>query len=146
MLTPDKAGSSEDKEIIAPIEDGEVGKTQQTDKKGYSPTTQKSIKSVESDAIFIRSYLLAQGYSFPPATVYQDNQAATRLSENGVASSSRTRHIDARYFFTQDRVENGDVKAERLNTKSMVADYLTKPLVGELFYKLRDLLLGYTTL
>ena len=99
-----------------------------------------------TDAILIRNYLLAQGYNFPPATVYQDNQAAIRLSENGVASSSRTRHIDIRYFFIQDRIENGDIKVEYLNTKSMVADYLTKPLVGELFYKLRDLLLGYTTL
>ena len=89
---------------------------------------------------------LRQKLLLPPATVYQDNQAAIRLSENGVASSSRTRHIDIRYFFIQDRVENGDVKVEHLNTKSMVADYLTKPLVGELFYKLRDLLLGYTTL
>ena len=32
------------------------------------------------------------------------------------------------------------------NTKQMIADYLTKALIGELFYKLRDLLLGYTTL
>ena len=99
-----------------------------------------------ADAIFTRSRLLAQGYDVPPATVYQDNQAATRLSENGVASSARTRHIDIRYLFIQDRVESGDAKVEHLNTESMVADYLTKPLVGELFYKLRDLLLGYATL
>ena len=39
-----------------------------------------------------------------------------------------------------------EIKVQCLNTKSMVADYLTKPLVGELFYKLRDLLLGYATL
>ena len=47
MLTPDKAGSSEGKETIAPIEDGEVGKIQQTNKKDYSPIIQKSIKSME---------------------------------------------------------------------------------------------------
>ena len=49
-------------------------------------------------------------------------------------------------FFIKDRIDNGDIKVEYLHTKSMIADYLTKPLVGELFYKLRDLLLGYTTL
>ena len=92
-----------------------------------------------TDAIFIRNYLKAQGYDIPPVTVYQDNQAAIRLSENGVASSARTRHIDIdiRYFFIQDRINNGDVKVEHLNAKSMVAGYLTKPLVDELFYKLR---------
>ena len=62
---------------------------------------------------------------------------------NGVNSSARTRHIDIRYFFIKD---NGDIKVEYLHTKSMIADYLTKPLVGELCYKLRDLLLGYATL
>ena len=57
-----------------------------------------------------------------------------------------TRHIDIRYFFIKDRIDTGDITVEYLHTKSMIADYLTKPLVGELFYKLRDLLLGYTTL
>ena len=99
-----------------------------------------------TDAIFIRNYLIAQGYDIPPVTVYQDNQAAIKLCENGVNSSARTRHIDIRYFFIKDRIDNGDIKVEYLHTKSMIADYLTKPLVGELFYKLRDLLLGYTTL
>ena len=42
--------------------------------------------------------------------------------------------------------ENIQMEIEYLHTKSMIADYLTKPLIGELFYKLRDLLLGYTTL
>ena len=82
-----------------------------------------------ADAIFTRSYLLAQGYNFPPATVYQDNQAAIRLSENGVASSSRTRHIDIRYLFIQDRIENGDIKENNLDrdtkaTKSPLANHL----------------------
>ena len=90
--------------------------------------------------------LIDQGYDIPPVTVYQDNQAAIRLMENGFTSSSRTRHIDIRYFFIKDRIENGDVKIEYLHTKQMIADFLTKPLVGELFYRLRDLLLGYATL
>ena len=59
-------------------------------------------------------------------------------------SSARTIHIDIRYFFIKDVMV--DIKVEYLHTKSMIADYLTKPLVGELFSKLRDLLLGYTTL
>ena len=42
--------------------------------------------------------------------------------------------------------EAGDVKAERLSAKGVVADRLTKPLIDELLYKLCDLLLGYATL
>ena len=51
MLTPDKAGGGEGKETIAPIEDGEVGKIQQTNKKDYSPIIHKSIKSMEKKNI-----------------------------------------------------------------------------------------------
>ena len=90
--------------------------------------------------------MVAQGHDIPPVTVYQDNQAAIKLCENSVNSSARTRHIDIRYFFIKDRIDTGDIKVEYLHTKSMIADYLTKPLVGELCYKLRDLLLGYTAL
>ena len=97
-------------------------------------------------AIFIRNYLTQQGYDEPPATIYQDNEAAIKLCENGLASSKRTRHIDIRYFFIQDRIKIGDIQIQYLSTKDMIADFLTKPLIGQQFYKLRDLLLGYTTL
>ena len=40
----------------------------------------------------------------------------------------------------------GDIQIQYLYTKDMIADFLTKPLIGQQFYKLRDLLLGYTTL
>ena len=87
-----------------------------------------------------------QGYDIPPVTVYQDNQAAIRLMENGFASSSGSRHIDISYFCIKELIENGYVKIEYLHTKKIIADFLTKPLVGELFYRLRDFLLGYATL
>ena len=78
--------------------------------------------------------------------IHQDNEAAIKLCENGLASSKRSRHIDIRYFFIQDRVKAGDIQIQYLSTKDMIADFLTKPLIGQQFYKLRDLLLGYTTL
>ena len=98
------------------------------------------------DVIYIRSYLTRQGYDLPPATIYQDNEAAIKLCENGLASSKRSRRIDIRYLFIQDRVKVGDIQIQYLSTKDVIADFLTKPLIGQQFYKLRDLLLGYTTL
>jgi hypothetical protein len=40
--------------------------------------------------------------------------------------------------------ENGTVKVEHCPTVDMISDILTKLLQGELFKKLRDLLLGYS--
>ena len=83
----------------------------------------------------------------PAAAIAGDTRVVYSLTRTKSSTTSDvSQQSDIRCFFIQDRVESGDIKVEYLNTKSMVADYLTKPLVGELFYKLRDLLLGYTTL
>ena len=43
----------------------------------------------------------------------------------------------------KDRVESGEVELEYLKTTEMVADLMTKPLQGELFRKLRRVLLNW---
>jgi hypothetical protein len=77
--------------------------------------------------------------------VYEDNQSAIKLAENGRSNSSRTRHIAIRYFFISDRMKAGEIKVEYLNTADMIADILTKPLQGALFRRLRSLLLNWDT-
>jgi hypothetical protein len=48
-----------------------------------------------------------------------------------------------RYFWVKDRIEAGEVKVEHLGTADMIADFLSKPLQGELFRKMRRLLLNW---
>ena len=53
---------------------------------------------------------------------------------NGKSSSGkRTRHMNIRYFYIMDKVNNGDVTLEYCPTEKMVADYFTKPLQGKRF-------------
>jgi hypothetical protein len=99
-----------------------------------------------SQVIYTRNFLIGQGYEIPPATVMQDNTSTINLAQNGMSNSEKTRHIDIRYFFVTDRINSGDIKIQHMSTENMIADILTKPLQGELFAKLRDLLLGYATL
>ena len=93
--------------------------------------------------IWTREWLLNQGYSVSPATVYEDNQSAIKLAENGRSNSSRTRHIAVRYFFIHDRMNSGEIAIEYLHTSQMVADILTKPMQGSQFLRLRQLLLNW---
>ena len=75
--------------------------------------------------------------------VYQDNQSAILLEVNGKRSSSnRTRALNIRYFLITDQVESGNVSVEYCPTKSMVADFFTKPLQGELFLKFQRFIMG----
>jgi hypothetical protein len=76
-----------------------------------------------------------------PATMFQDKQSTIHLLKNGQSNSERTRHIDIRYFFITDRIKRGDFQVIFKPTLEMMADIMTNTLTGNLFRKLRDLLL-----
>jgi hypothetical protein len=96
--------------------------------------------------LWTRYFLMAQGYGVTENLLLQDNRSSMLLERNGKASSSkRTRHINIRYFFITDRVNMKEVEIEWCPTKEMVADFMTKPLQGSHFRRLRDLIMGMTS-
>ena len=95
-----------------------------------------------SQIIWTREFLIGQGYHLDAATIYQDNMSTIAMVKKGHSSSDRSRHINIRYFFVKDRVDQGDVKIEYRPTGDMIADVLTKPLQGSLFVRMRDALLN----
>jgi hypothetical protein len=64
------------------------------------------------------------------------------LLDKGKIASNNTRHVNIRYFWVRDRVQNGELKFVYTPTEEIVADVLTKPLQGERFTKLRAMLLN----
>ena len=46
------------------------------------------------------------------------------------------------YFFVTDRIRAGEISPKWCPTGEMIADFLTKPLQGAMFWKFRDLLMG----
>ncbi|MGM5101745.1 Ty1/Copia family ribonuclease HI, partial [Escherichia coli] len=69
-----------------------------------------------------------------PVSVLCDNQSAIDISKNPV-QHSRSKHIDIRYHFIKDQVEQGTIQLEYVGTKDQISDILTKPLSTELFEK-----------
>ena len=83
-------------------------------------------------------FLLEQGYK-TKTVLHQDNKSAILLEKNGRSSASkRTRHMNIRYFYITDQVEKGIIKIQYCSTHDMVADYLTKPLHGTPWKKMRQ--------
>ena len=82
------------------------------------------------------------GYSTGIPTLYQDNLSAIHLEENGRNSKGRSRHINIRYFYVQEQINNQMLKVKHLRTEEMLADFFTKPIEGHQFVKLRDIILG----
>ena len=93
--------------------------------------------------LWTREFLIHQGYNIGAAIIKEDNQSAIQLIQNGKSNSARTRHIAVRYFFLTDRIKSGEISVEYLNTSDMIADILTKPLQGNMFKRLRALLLNW---
>jgi hypothetical protein len=93
--------------------------------------------------LWTNHFLRAQGYDSVDTLLYQDNQSAILLEKNGRKSSGgRTKHLNVRYFFITDRINNRDLSVEYCPTEEMVADFFTKPLQGKLFVKFRNLIMN----
>jgi hypothetical protein len=92
------------------------------------------VDDMMSIIIWTHYFLLSQGYGIIKNLLLQDNRSSILLEENRRASSSkRTRHINIRYFFIDDRVNMKEISLHCCPTKEMVADFWTKPLQGSHF-------------
>ena len=92
-----------------------------------------------SKVIWTKKFLEAQNYKINLYVIFQDNESTIKLMKNGKESSGkRTRHFDIRLFYRTDMIGCGDVTAEYCPTEKMIADYMSKPLVGRKFKILWD--------
>ncbi len=93
--------------------------------------------------LWTRQFLEGQGYTIQDNIVFQDNQSAMLLENNGQRSSTkRTRHLKIRYFFVTDKIKSKEMSMEYCPTGDMWADVFTKPLQGAAFAKFRRLILN----
>jgi cytochrome c2 len=63
-----------------------------------------------------------------------DNNKHNGIGPEGKSTSNRTRHINNRYYFVEDRLDSGEINIQC--TGDMIADFLTKPLQGKKFTEL----------
>lgn len=66
-----------------------------------------------------------------------DNKFAICLTKNPVLHG-RSRHIDTKYYFLCNQVQNGVIEVVHVNTQKQLADVLTKTIKTEHFINLRD--------
>ena len=70
-------------------------------------------------------------------TLKVDNQSAIQLSRNPVFHD-RSKHIDVKFHYIRECVEEGKVEVEPIDTKAQLADILTKALGRDQFTNLRS--------
>ena len=100
------------------------------------------LDDVLSKIQWVKLFIEAQGFKVKNI-VYRDNTSSMKLEENGRASASkRTRHFNIKYFYITDLIERGEVYIEYCPTDAMLADFMTKPLVGAKFFAFRKQVLN----
>ncbi|GJV52340.1 putative RNA-directed DNA polymerase [Tanacetum coccineum] len=75
----------------------------------------------------------------PPVTLFVDNQSALELMKNPVFHG-RSKHIDIRYHFIRECVENGEITVSHVCGKKQKADILTKALARVKHEEMRSLI------
>jgi hypothetical protein len=70
-----------------------------------------------------------------PTTVLCDNNSAILLSKNHVFHK-KTNHIDTRYHFIKELVNNKEICLEFCRSKEQIADIFTKVLARDAFQHL----------
>nr|GEU64810.1 retrovirus-related Pol polyprotein from transposon TNT 1-94 [Tanacetum cinerariifolium] len=77
--------------------------------------------------LWMRSQLTNYGLGFNKIPMYCDNKSAIALCCNNV-QHSRSKHIDIRYNFIKEQVENEVIELYFVNTEYQLADLFTKAL------------------
>jgi hypothetical protein len=86
---------------------------------------------VVSKILWSKLFIEAQGFEVKANIVYRDNTSSMRLEENGKASSGKcTRHFHIKFFYITDLINKNEIQIKYCPTEDMIADYMTKPLVG----------------
>ncbi|GJY50320.1 retrovirus-related pol polyprotein from transposon TNT 1-94 [Tanacetum coccineum] len=82
--------------------------------------------------LWIGSQLIDYRFEFNKIPQFYDNKSAIALCCNNV-QHSRSKHIDVRYHFIKEQVENGVVELYFVRTEYQLVDIFTKPLPRERF-------------
>ena len=100
-----------------------------------------ALSTATQEAIWLRRLLGDIKADLKGATVVMgDNQGSIAIARNPI-SHARTKHIDVRYHFIREVLQDGVINLSYCPTDRMVADILTKPLSRNRFERLR-LLMG----
>ncbi|KZZ88211.1 hypothetical protein BBO_09576 [Beauveria brongniartii RCEF 3172] len=82
------------------------------------------------EAVWIRNFindLRIPGVHIDTVPLYIDNNSALKLTRNP-EFHNRSKHIDVKHHFVREKVEEGVINTQRVNTRDNLADILTKSL------------------
>ena len=97
-----------------------------------------AISEAVKEAIWLHGLLEDLGVGHKQLEVFSDSQSAIHLAKNQVFHA-RTKHIDVRYHFVREILEEGEILLQKIHTTENPADMLTKVVTRTKFEHCLDL-------
>nr|GFA78662.1 hypothetical protein [Tanacetum cinerariifolium] len=91
-----------------------------------------ALSSSCAQVMWMRTQLQDYGFNYNKISLYCDSQSAIAISCNPV-QHSRTKHINTRYHFIKEQVENGIIELYFVKTEYQLADMFSKALPKDRF-------------
>jgi hypothetical protein len=91
------------------------------------------------EAVYCQKLLRDLGTPVEPTTLRVDNQAALKRVNNEM-EDSLTRDVATHHMYVREKVADGEVKPEWIESKDNIAYLFTKLLGGRVFNRLRAML------
>ena len=99
-----------------------------------------ALSDMASMVLWVSMFMKDLGFDCGVPIIYQDNMSTMKVAEKGLTNNPNTKHIDIRHLWITEVIKNKAIKLQYKKTDEMIADGMTKPLVGEKFYRfVRDL-------
>jgi hypothetical protein len=107
-----------------------------------STTEAEFVSAVEGgkEIAWMRNFLQELGYTVQgPFVLNMDNQSAISVCKNP-EHHGRMKHLDLRFYWLRDAVDEGLIAPRSLGTLEMAADILTKSLARERVAACREMM------
>ncbi|SPC64033.1 related to retrotransposon protein [Ustilago sp. UG-2017b] len=89
------------------------------------------------EVLFFRHLFKAIGIDVGTPTIFSDNTGTIQVSKDP-AQHWKLKHIDTKYHFIRDNVQDGKVKIKYIGTEDNLADIFTKPVGKEVLRRARQ--------
>ena len=98
--------------------------------------------STTQEATYLRKVLKdLQETQMEPTTINMDNQGAITMAKDFMANR-RTKHIEVKYHFIREKIEDKTIRVQYLPTEEMPADCLTKAVGPAILQRAKPIIFG----
>ena len=95
-----------------------------------------ALATAAQEAVWLRIVMKGLNEEISPTVIHEDNQSAIAIAKNP-QFHSRTKHVDIKYHFVRELVEDGIIRLSYCRSGNMMAHILTKGLAAPQHNELR---------